>query len=255
VAAAHSTAGPVRIGYELTPLATPSRFEYRYTVINVSFATPVRWFSVDFDPALYAETSLAITSFGLSDWTQQILASVPGLPAQYDAHKGTGGALGIGDSAGTFSVQFTWLGTGTPGSQAYTIWDPATLDVIATGTTEIVTDTTPPTIAGVSANPSSLWPPNHKMVAVKVSVSASDAGSAVTCKIASVSSNEPVDGLGDGDTAPDWQITGNLTVDLRAERSGNGRGRIYTIVVECVDAAQNRSTKPVNVTVPHDRGN
>ena len=37
-----------------------------------------------------------------------------------------------------------------------------------------VVDTTPPTIASVAATPNTLWPPNHKMVAVNVAVSVSD---------------------------------------------------------------------------------
>lgn len=65
-----------------------------------------------------------------------------------------------------------------------------------------------------------------------------------------VSSNEPVDGLGDGDQVPDWQIAGNLTVNLRAERAGNGSRRVYTISVGCTDASGNSSTK--TVPVPHD---
>ena len=56
------------------------------------------------------------------------------------------------------------------------------------------------------------------MVPINVSPSVSDCDSGVTCRIVSVTSNEPVEGLGDGDTSPDWVITGNLT-DLRAERS------------------------------------
>jgi hypothetical protein len=49
------------------------------------------------------------------------------------------------------------------------------------------------------------------MVPVVVNVSASDhCGGSVSCRIASVASNEPIDGLGDGDTAPDWEITGDL---------------------------------------------
>ena len=39
---------------------------------------------------------------------------------------------------------------------------------------------------------------------------------ATVCWIIDVSSNELVDGLGDGDKAPDWEITGDRTVDLRA---------------------------------------
>jgi hypothetical protein len=90
------------------------------------------------------------------------------------------------------------------------------------------------------------------MVAVTVSAAATDTCSGPpVCRIVSVSSNEPVDGTGDGDTAPDWQITGDLTVDLRAERSGNGDGRIYTIVVECRDQAGNAATSAAHVTVRH----
>jgi hypothetical protein len=119
-----------------------------------------------------------------------------------------------------------------------------------------VVDTTPPTIHSVTATPGSLWPPNHKMVGVSLTVSVTDVchGSA-SCQIVSVSSNEPENGLGDGDTAPDWTITGDLTVNLRAERSGNGSGRVYTITVQCTDASGNSATKSVNVTVPHSKGN
>ena len=34
-------AGPVTIDFDLSALATPGRYEYRYTVTNVSLATPV----------------------------------------------------------------------------------------------------------------------------------------------------------------------------------------------------------------------
>ncbi len=93
------------------------------------------------------------------------------------------------------------------------------------------------------------------MVQVTVNASASDNcdGNPV-CKISSVSSNEPENGLGDGDTSPDWEIIGDLTVNLRAERSGKGSGRIYTIAVMCTDAVGNSSSGNVSVNVPHDRG-
>ena len=59
---------------------------------------------------------------------------------------------------------------------------------------------------------------------------------------------------GDGNTAPDWEITGPLTVDLRAERAGGGDGRVYTITVECSDASGNKSWTTVEVKVPHNKG-
>ncbi|RLB32230.1 MAG: hypothetical protein DRG87_00185 [Deltaproteobacteria bacterium] len=90
---------------------------------------------------------------------------------------------------------------------------------------------------------------------MSVSVAASDnCDESPQSIIADVNSNEPTDGLGDGDKAPDWEITGDLTVDLRAKRSGTGSGRVYTISVKCCDAWGNTATQNVEVTVPHDQG-
>ena len=50
--------------------------------------------------------------------------------------------------------------------------------------------------------------------------------------------------------APDWEITGALTLNLRAERAGGGSGRVYTITVESRDRADNSSTRTVEVRVP-----
>jgi hypothetical protein len=119
--------------------------------------------------------------------------------------------------------------------------------------TVTVVDEEDPVISSVAANPKKLWPPNHNMVPVTVAVDATD-NCDYACDIISVASNEPVNGLGDGDTAPDWVITGDLTVELRAERSGKGSGRVYTITVECADSSGNSSTDTAAVRVPHDKG-
>ena len=107
-------------------------------------------------------------------------------------------------------------------------------------------DTTPPTISGASASPSSLWPPNNKMVDVTINYSTADAcGGPVGC-VLSVSSNE-------GGPA-DWQVIDAHHVKLRATRNGTGNGRIYTITITCTDVSGNQSTSQVQVTVPHDQG-
>lgn len=111
-----------------------------------------------------------------------------------------------------------------------------------------------PSISSVSASPNVLWSPNHKMVPIGVTVAASDNCTAVTTHIVGVTSNEPVNGLGDGNTDPDWVVTGPLTLFLRSERSGTGTGRIYTITVEASDVAGNKSTALTTVLVPHDQG-
>jgi len=117
-----------------------------------------------------------------------------------------------------------------------------------------VYDNTPPLITGVTATPNTLWPPNHKLVTVTVSVDASDNCGNFTSNILSVVSNEPDNGLGDGDTADDIQNIDGLTVQLRAERSGMGNGRVYTITVRCTDPSGNYTDKLVEVTVPRDKG-
>ena len=116
-------------------------------------------------------------------------------------------------------------------------------------------DITAPVISNVSASPNTLWAPNHKMNAVTVTTVASDnCGGVPTCAISSVTSNEPINGLGDGNTAPDWIVTGANTLQLRSERAGVGSGRVYTIFVTCTDAALNAATASTTVTVAHDQG-
>jgi hypothetical protein len=114
-----------------------------------------------------------------------------------------------------------------------------------------VVDTTPPTLSQVQAFPSVLWPPNHRLVAVSLTVSATDVcDSAPVCRVSSVKSSEPGRTNGSGNTFDDWQIIGPLTVSLRAERSGQGQDREYTIGVECSDSSGNKTTGEARVRVP-----
>jgi hypothetical protein len=117
-----------------------------------------------------------------------------------------------------------------------------------------VVDVQPPVIDNVAASPSSLWPPNHKLVPVTLTVDVSDVCDATpSCKVISITSNEPIDGQGDGHTSPDWQIVDDLRVQLRAERAGGGNGRVYTITVRCTDDSGNSATRSVGVRVAHDQ--
>ncbi|HXC34430.1 MAG TPA: CHRD domain-containing protein [Candidatus Acidoferrales bacterium] len=120
-------------------------------------------------------------------------------------------------------------------------------------TTVTVIDTIPPVITNAWACPNVLWPPNHKLVTVTIHAGVTDNCGPTTWKIIGVQSNEPVNGKGDGNTSPDWCILGPHTVALRAERSGTGTGRIYTITIQAEDESGNLSAPfNVTVTVPHD---
>ena len=97
----------------------------------------------------------------------------------------------------------------------------------------------PPYIAGIYANPPTIWPHNKKMVSVALTVNASDsAGHAPVCGIVAVGANESI-------PSSDWRITGRLTVDLRAD----GAKRVYAITVRCTDAGGLYSTKNVEVPI------
>jgi hypothetical protein len=123
---------------------------------------------------------------------------------------------------------------------------------------EIVVDTTPPTLA---PKPSTtiLWPPNHKLVDVIVMANAKDNcdGSPVISVV--VSSSEPAEYDGDGNTIPDWEVvsidqaTGAIALRLRSERSGKGDGRVYSIAVTATDASNNSSTSITTVRAPHNK--
>jgi hypothetical protein len=47
----------------------------------------------------------------------------------------------------------------------------------------------------------------------------------------------------------DWEIIDAHLVALRAERSGTGAGRAYTVTLTCTDAAGNTSTRSRHVSV------
>lgn len=118
--------------------------------------------------------------------------------------------------------------------------------------TVTINDEEAPVISNLSASPNMLWPPNHKMKNVTVNYTTSDnCPGPITC-VLSVTSNEAVNGPGDGDTAPDWMVLDDHHVKLRAERSGTGDGRVYTITVSCRDQYTNVRTRTTSVSVPHN---
>jgi hypothetical protein len=71
----------------------------------------------------------------------------------------------------------------------------------------------------------------------------------ITCRIA-VTSDEPENGTGDGDAAPDWEIIDDHNIKLRAERAGHGDGRVYTVTVSCTDQYGNTASGNKTVLVP-----
>jgi hypothetical protein len=134
----------------------------------------------------------------------------------------------------------------------------ATDDVVVT----VVADTEPPTLVlGTSAL--EMWPPNHKyhqLTAGDFVASVSDTCdtglSAANVVFTGGTSDEAEDGTGDGSTLQDILFgEGCNTALVRAERAGNGDGRVYQLTVAVQDAAGLQSEpQTITVSVPHDRG-
>jgi len=149
--------------------------------------------------------------------------------------------------------------TPTMGTHTFTLTVTDTGGLSSMATTHVtVRDTTAPSLT-VTLSPNALWPPNHRLVQVTATVVASDScdpNPAVV--LLSITSNEPDDGLGDGDQPNDIQAVGGGAIPfgtdvqsflLRAGRSGMGTGRIYTVTYMARDASGNQSLASAQVSV------
>jgi hypothetical protein len=191
-----------------------------------------------------------------------LLSTVDGAPAALDP-----------------DVTFLWTATGItfdneasptptatfpPGTTMVTLTvthtDPATqVQVSDQDTVDVaVSDTTPPTLSLVP-DPAILWPPNHKLRDVEVTVLVQDACDPDPAVVlTSLTSSEPDNGTGDGDTVGDIQGadigTDDRNVRLRAERAGTGSGRTYAAIYTATDASGNNTPAMTEVAVPHDQG-
>jgi len=115
-------------------------------------------------------------------------------------------------------------------------------------------DQEPPRLS-VSVTPNTLWPPNHQWVEIKVNTQVSDnVDPNPTVSLTSITSNEGQNVKGDGNTATDIEIKPDGRIFLRAERSGNGTGRVYTLTYTARDAAGNTTQATAQVKVPRNQG-
>jgi hypothetical protein len=120
-----------------------------------------------------------------------------------------------------------------------------------------VADLKPPQISLV-LNPEQLWPPNRKMVTVKAMVTVSDACDPnPSVQLSSIVNSEFVKGPGQAkkdDAIQGAEIgTADFEFSLRAERSGNGNGRLYQVTYTVTDASGNKAMVSDSVWVAHDQ--
>jgi hypothetical protein len=119
-----------------------------------------------------------------------------------------------------------------------------------------IVDTTPPVIT--VAMREVLWPPNHKMVDITPTVVVTDiCDPNPTFVLVSITSNEPDNDIGDGNTVDDIQFetlgTDDVAFQLRSERRGGGDGRKYRVIYTASDADGNTASNTTFVCVPHDQ--
>jgi hypothetical protein len=125
---------------------------------------------------------------------------------------------------------------------------------LASANLTVVNVNAPPDCALAKPQHEDLWPPNHRYVDVSVAGVTDADGDPVTTRIVSVLQDEPTDGRGDGSTCPDARGIGTPTAQVRAERSGDGDGRVYHIRFQSDDGRGGTCTGTVKVCVPHDQG-
>jgi Pullulanase X25 domain len=156
---------------------------------------------------------------------------------------------GAGGVANGHDIDFS---VPTGGAEVCMRFDSAThvLTVESPCTSPPTCDTHPPTL-GVVLSPSMLWPANHAYVSVRATVTAGDeSGAAPLVELVAVSSNEADNGDDDGNTVNDIVVVDDTTFRLRAERSGSGRGRRYTVTYRATDDCGNQTTGSATVAVP-----
>lgn len=112
----------------------------------------------------------------------------------------------------------------------------------------------PPDCTGATAQPDDLWPPNHEYVEVQILGVTDPEGDPVAISVIGVRQDEPVEGMGSGNTCPDAVGLPGASPWVRAERAGGGNGRVYHITFTAVDPSGAGCAGEVVVCVPRSQG-
>ncbi len=109
---------------------------------------------------------------------------------------------------------------------------------------------TPPDCSAAIADPEELWPPDRKMADVSV-VGVTDLdGDPVTLTITSIFQDEPLESVRGTGRCGDGAGLGTELASVRAEFSGTGDGRVYSIGFNAEDGRGGECSGTVTVCVP-----
>jgi hypothetical protein len=143
---------------------------------------------------------------------------------------------------------------------ALTCTDPHGGSDSCTGHVEVV-DVTPPTVV-TAGTVATLWPPNHAYhefsvvdCVLEIHDNCAELEAASATEVSYVTSDEDELALGSGNTCDDAIIhVPPTSYAVRAERSGNGDGRVYHVGHVVSDPSGNHTDVSCQITVPHSQG-
>jgi len=155
----------------------------------------------------------------------------------------------VGDEVGSAPISHVQQPLG---SETYVLRVIDTYGQADESTTEVnVVDTKPPVLSCSVMTPV-LYRANHDLVNVGLMAGAVDQCEGALPVTVNVYANEDDEEItGDGNFSPDAADVDVGSLRLRAERKGNGDGRVYLIVPEATDSSGNRGFSCCTVTVPH----
>lgn len=130
----------------------------------------------------------------------------------------------------------------------------ACLVLLFAGTTPAAAQSPPLTITSSVAQ-NDIWPPNHNLVDVGLTVTVTE--TVPGCKtnpytVEVWSTQDDVDTTSTKNFSPDAKYAGSR-LRLRAERSGTVDGRVYLIIVRVTDSCGNSAQDCSTAVLPHDR--
>jgi hypothetical protein len=164
---------------------------------------------------------------------------------------------GVTDANGQASWTYTCMAVGTDTIVARWVIDGEQFESNPAEKEWIRPANQPPDCSTAAPSISEIWPANHKMVSVKILGVTDPDGNPISIVITGITQDEPLNGLGDGDTSPDGAGVGTDKAQVRAERAGTpkvpGNGRVYHIHFKASDGKGGACSGVVKVGVPHDQ--
>ncbi len=206
------------------------------------------------DPNGASDTDEVVVT--VEDTTPPVMTTAPELLCGTTQTLNAGDPLGFSVEASDGDVGEVTLGVaGLPAGATVTPSLPASGDPVSTDFSWTPTnDQTGTHVVTFTATDEAGLEPNHKFKKIMIGgVSAPD-GDPADITVTAIMQDEPVNGHGDGNTCPDGKGVGSPSPRLRAERSGQGDGRVYHVSFVAVDGQGGECEGTVTVCVPHDMG-